>query len=353
MSGVAARLTLLSIAYPFALVGPDAVGGAEQILTCLDAALVRAGHRSIVIAPEGSACKGELVPIPVPQGPLDEATQRAGHVQVRQAIADTLRRFPVDLLHFHGVDFAAYLPADGPPALATLHLPVHFYPSEALFPRRHATWLHCVSESQQRDCPPNAPLLAPVPNGVDLEALRPGERKRRFALMLGRICPEKGFHEALDAAKKAGVPVVLAGQVFPYAEHKSYFRDQIEPRLGPGARFIGPVGLESKRRLLAAARCLIVPSRVPETSSLVSMEALASGTPVVAFRTGALPDIVRHGRTGLLVSTGDEMAQALRGLETIDPAECRRDAERRFSAGTMIERYFELYRQLVTQAVHA
>jgi glycosyltransferase involved in cell wall biosynthesis len=353
MSGVAARLTLLSIAYPFALVGPDAVGGAEQILNCLDAALVRAGHRSIVIAPEGSRCKGELIPLPLPRGPLDAAVQGAGHVKVREALADTLQRVSVDLLHFHGVDFAAYLPAAGPPALATLHLPVHYYPSEALFPRRPGVWLHCVSESQQRDCPPNVLLRPPVPNGVDLETLRPVAQKREFALLLGRICPEKSFHEALDAAKEAGVPVVLAGKVFPYPQHQQYFREQIEPRLGPGARFVGPVGMERKRRLLAEARCLIVSSRVPETSSLVSMEALASGTPVVAFRTGALPEIVRQGRTGLLVSTVAEMAQALREVETIDPDECRRDAEQRFSVGIMVERYFALYRQIVTQAVHA
>lgn len=342
-------MLILNVAYPFAPVGPDAVGGAEQILTALDRAL---GRQSVVIAQKGSACKGTLIPLPT-FAAIDEGAREAGYRRVRQAIAEALERFPVDLIHFHGLDFARYLPPDGPPALATLHLPIHLYPPEALFPRRPGTWLHCVSESQRRDVPPGAPLLETVPNGVDLGALRPGARKRGFALCLGRICREKGYHEALDAAREAGVPLVLAGEVFPYEDHRHYFREEIEPRLGPGARFLGPLGLARKRRLLAAARCLIVPSRIAETSSLVSMEALACGTPVVAFRAGALPEIVEHGRTGFLVSDVPEMVRALREVATLDPSVCHAEAERRFSAEAMISRYFDLYRQIAARTVHA
>ncbi len=344
-------LTVLSVAYPFAPVGPDAVGGAEQILTALDGALVRAGHRSVVIAREGSVCRGALIPVPA-WSAIDEGAKIAAYPRVRQAISEVLRRFPVDLIHFHGLDFAQYLPEDGPPALATLHLPPHLYSRQALFPRRPSTWLHCVSESQQRACPAGLSLLPPVPNGVDLQAFRPGPRKRRFALALGRICPEKGYHEGIDATRQAGIPLVLAGEVFPYEEHQRYFREEIEPRLGDGVRFLGPLGFRRKRRLLAAARCLVVPSRIAETSSLVAMEALACGTPVVACRAGALPEIVEHGRTGLLVSDVPEMARAIRDAGALDPAECRREAERRFSSELMIRRYFDLYRQLAARPVH-
>jgi glycosyltransferase involved in cell wall biosynthesis len=357
MFEVAVPLTILSIAYPFAPVGPDAVGGAEQILTILDEALERRGHRSIVIAREGSACRGTLTPLPAP-GNLDETGQARSHVYVREAIARALERFPVDLLHFHGVDFAAYLPKDGPPALATLHLPRHLYPPQALFPKRPATWVHCVSESQQRACPPGAPMLPPIPNGVDLQVFRPGGHKRGFALCLGRICKEKGYHLAIDAARQAGVPLVLAGQVFPYEEHQRYFREQIRPRLGPGVRFLGPLGLARKRRFLAAARCLVVPSQTDETSSLVSREALACGTPVVAFRAGALPEVVDPGRTGFLTDSVEEMAQAIRDAGSLDPVECRREAERRFSLDLMVSRYLDAYQRVVregrsVEAAHA
>lgn len=351
MLKVAVPLTLLSVAYPFAPVGPDAVGGAEQILAALDRSLIRAGHRSIVIAQEGSRCQGTLLPIPKPPD-LSRDSQAAGHVHVRRAIAQALERHPVDLIHFHGVDFASYLPPAGPPVLATLHLPPHLYPREALFPRRPQTFLHCVSESQGRACPAGAPLVRAVPNGVDLEVLRPGPRKRSYALSLGRICPEKGYHDGIEAARKAGIRLILAGEVFPYENHRRYFQEKIRPRLGKGVRFLGPQKLGPKRRLLASARCLVVPSHIDETSSLVSMEALACGTPVVAFRRGALPEVIDHGRTGFLVSNVDEMAQALREAGSLDPAECRREAERRFSLDLMISRYLDLYRQLVAQTVH-
>jgi glycosyltransferase involved in cell wall biosynthesis len=191
-----------------------------------------------------------------------------------------------------------------------------------------------------------------VPNGVDLEALRPVGRKRSYALSLGRICREKGYHDGIDAAREAGVRLILAGAVFPYENHQRYFWEEIRPRLGKGVRFLGPLELRRKQRLLAGARCLVVPSRIAETSSLVSMEALACGTPVVAFRIGALPEVIDHGRTGFLVSDVHEMAQALREVGSIDPAECRREAERRFSSELMISRYLDLYRQLVAQPVH-
>ncbi|HKV07235.1 MAG TPA: glycosyltransferase family 4 protein [Thermoanaerobaculia bacterium] len=345
-------LTILNVAYPFAPVGPDAVGGAEQILTALDSAIVRAGHRSLVVACEGSACAGTLIPTPAWTA-IDAAAYEPAHRAVREAVDKAVRRDPVDVVHFHGLDFAAYLAPPGPPVLATLHLAPDRYPPQALRPERPRTWLHCVSEGQHRTCPEGAPLLAPVPNGVDLEVLRPSRHPpRSFALSLGRICPAKGFHLALEAARRAGAPFVLGGEVFPYEDHQRYFREEIEPRLGEGDRFLGPLGLARKRRLLAAARCLVIPSQVAETSSLVAMEALACGTPVVAFRVGALPEIVEPGRTGFLVSGVEEMAEAIRQAETIDRRECRRAAEERFSADLMVSRYLNLYQDLAG-SVHA
>jgi glycosyltransferase involved in cell wall biosynthesis len=339
-------LTVLSVAYPLAPVGPDCVGGAERILTLLDRALVAAGHRSVVVACAGSAVAGTLVPLPLPPGPLDEAARERAHGACREAIAAALRRFPVDLLHFHGIDFDAYLPPAGPPALVTLHLPPAWYSAAALHVGRPRTFLHCVSAVQRRACPPGLPLLEDVPNGVDLETFRPTGSKRCFALALGRICPEKGLHLAFDAAVRAGLPLLLGGQVFPYAEHERYFQEEIEPRLTPPNRLLGPLPLPRKRRLLAAARCLLVPSLAPETSSLVAMEALASGTPVIAFPAGALPEIVEDGKTGFLVEEVEAMAAAIRQVDRIDPQACRRAAVERFSAERMLAGYFDLYLRL-------
>jgi glycosyltransferase involved in cell wall biosynthesis len=207
-------------------------------------------------------------------------------------------------------------------------------------------WLHCVSQSQHETCPPHPALLSPIPNGVPVEALAAHHARRRFVMMLGRICPEKGIHVALDAAHRAGVALLIAGAVFPYPEHERYFRDEVQPRLDAARRFIGPVDFARKRRLLSAARCILVPSLVEETSSLVAMEALACGTPVVAFPHGALPEIVENGRTGFLVRDIAEMAEAIRAAERIDPLLCRAAARQRFSSETMVARYIERYRSL-------
>lgn len=339
-------LTVLSVAYPFAPVSPDAVGGAEQVLSLLDGELVKAGHRSVVVACEGSRTAGELVPTPATRGAITKRVKWRTHAAHRAAIRRALEVHAVDVVHLHGVDFHQYLPPGEVPALATLHLPPGWYPPEAFAPWRPNTWLHPVSAAQRRACPPCACLLNEIPNGVPVDRLERPVRRRGFALALGRICPEKGFHHALDAARMAGVPLLIGGEVFPYEAHRRYHRDKLVPRLDAQRRFLGPVGFQRKRRLLSAARCLLVPSLAPETSSLVAMEALSCGTPVIAFKAGALPEIVDHGVTGFLVEDAAGMADAIRAIHHIDPDTCRRVARERFSATAMASRYLALYERL-------
>ncbi len=339
-------LTVLSVAYPLAPVGPHAVGGAEQVLSTLDHALVAAGHRSLVVACEGSVVADELLPIPAPLGPLDSVAREAAHAAVRHWLART----PADVVHLHGIDFAAYLPPPGSPVLATLHLPPSWYAPAALNPQRAATWLHCVSATQHealQPLPHTACVLPPIENGVDVLALGAVRHGRQdYAITLGRVCPEKGQHTALQAAHRAGVGLLIGGQVFPYPDHAAYFTAEVAPLLDGRRRFLGPLGFARKRRLLAGARCLLVPSTAPETSSLVAMEAMACGTPVIAFPSGALASLVEHGRTGFLVDTAETMAAAIAQASQIDPALCRATARERFGQDRMIASYFAAYRQL-------
>jgi glycosyltransferase involved in cell wall biosynthesis len=339
-------LTVLSIGYSLAPVGPEVAGGAEQVLSALDHGLVAAGHRSIVVAPEGSQTAGTLfVTAPLP-APITDEARRSMQQRQREAIAEALARWPVDVIHAHGIDFAEHLPGPGIPALVTLHLPAEFYPPGAVSAARPQTWFNCVSATQQCTFSALPTMLPPIPGGVPVERLQARHAKRNFVLALGRVCPEKGFHLALDAAEMAGAPLLIAGQVFPYPYHQRYFDEQIQPRLGRGARFLGPVGFARKRRLLSAARCLLVPSLIAETGSLVAMEALACGTPVVAFPAGALVEIVEPGVTGFLVNDARGMAEAIVAAGKIDPAQCRAAARRRFSLDRMVERYFAVYERL-------
>ena len=339
------RLTVLNVAFPLAPVGPDAVGGAEQVLSLLDRALVEAGHRSIVLACEGSRTRGELVSVPRSEAPLDDDAVRRARERHARALFEILCHREIDVVHLHGIDFHTYLPPPGVPVLATLHLPIDWYQREALHPARPGTWLQCVSARQHGNCGPNPRVLAPIENGVPVGPFRP-RTKRNFALMLSRICAEKGIHGAIDAAKRAGIPLLIAGELYAYAEHARYFHCEVAPRLDEKRRFIGPIGGTRKQRLLSAARCLLVASRVAETSSLAAREALAAGTPVIANAVGALMDTVEHGKTGFLVRNEVEMTEAIGRAGDIDPHQCWRAARKRFAAEPMIARYLELYARL-------
>lgn len=340
-------LTVLSIAYPFAPVLQAAVGGAEKILSDLDRALLQEGHRSLVVACEGSDIAGTLLRLPRP-GDLHDEARRQHRGEVQTVINRALARYAPDVVHMHGIDFHDYSLPAAVPTVVTLHLPISWYPQEVWERWQHVRFI-AVSESQRLTAPPQLQNCTVIPNGVDVPLPQLDAPREEFALVMGRICPEKNQHAALDAGTLAGMPVLLAGQVFPYEAHQRYFQQEIEPRLqaGHGHRMLGPVDEETRQRLLARARCLLHPTLAPETSSLVAMESLAAGTPVVAYPSGALADIVDHGITGLLVETPEAMARAMTRVGSLSREACRHAAETRFNREDMLRRYLQLYATMV------
>ena len=342
-------MTILSVAYPFARVGPEAVGGAEQILTSLESALVAQGYRSVVLAREGSQAAGLLRETRVPEGVLTPEVREAVTRAHAESLKHALMAETVDLVHMHGIDFFEYPVPGEIPVLVTLHLPPSWYP-ERIWHLPANYQLQCVSETQRMACPRAVRDRLPVVgNGVALPDGSCFQRKRRFAVMLSRICPEKNLHAGMDAARLAQLPLLLGAEVFPYEEHLRYFHEQIEPRLGFGSRWLGAVHGARKQRLLEAAQCLLLPSLAPETSSLVAMEAIAAGTPVIAYPSGAVPEVVEHGRTGFLVQSAAEMADAIGRLGEINAVECRAVARARFSLSRMVEQYTKLYKAQISE----
>jgi glycosyltransferase involved in cell wall biosynthesis len=340
------KLTVLSVAFPFAVVSADPVGGAEQVLARIDRALVEAGHNSIMIAAEGSESAGGLMTIPRISGPIGWTEWNRAHASIRAAIAGVVETQCIDLVHLHGVDFASYLPTSNIRVLATLHLPLSYYPPDVLEPARPRTWFNTVSADQSQQIRSHANVVAAIENGV-LAPHEPAPAKESFALAMGRICPEKGFHLALDAAKAADIPLKLAGSVDGFPEHRAYFEQEIVPRLDADRQWIGPVAGSMKWRLLSAARCVLVPSLVAETASLVAREALAAGTPVIAFPNGALSGTIEDGYNGFLVDSLDRMIEALSRTGEIAPSACRLTAETKYSAIRMTQQYVELYHRLM------
>ncbi len=345
-------LSILHVAYPYAPVGPRAVGGAEQILGDLDRALIRSGHGSAVVACSGSKPTGDLFAAPMPAGSLDAPGNEADRIhwtsRYQQAINGALASRRFNLIHMHGLDWHNYrLPADVP-VLVTLHMPIAWYPERMWRERPANVHFQCVSQSQRTTCPDRDAYV--IENGVELPPWPNRSVRGNHALALGRICPEKNLHAALQAGTLANIAVYVGGQVFPYESHQHYDRECFQPALnadgrrpGPRHRFLGPLLPARKQRELARARCLLHPTLAPETSSLVAMEALAAGTPVIAYRSGALPEIIQDGVTGFLVDSPTSMAAALDRVDQIDPAACRADAEQRFSTDRMCRQYLDVY----------
>ncbi|HJP97131.1 MAG TPA: glycosyltransferase, partial [Rhodanobacteraceae bacterium] len=168
-----------------------------------------------------------------------------------------------------------------------------------------------------------------------------------FALAMGRICPEKGFDDAVRAARAAGFGLRIAGALFPWPEHVRYFHEELEPALDADRRWIGVVHGLRKQAWLASARCVLIASRARETSSLVAMEALAAGTPVIAYRSGALPELIEHGVAGFMVDDVDGMAKAIARVDEIDPRACIRVARERCQLARMLDAYLALYARLI------
>jgi glycosyltransferase involved in cell wall biosynthesis len=339
------------VAFPFAPVGPCGAGSAERILAELDAALVAEGQRSLVVACAGSLVAGELFSAPMPERALISEPDRRWHRWRFQAAIDrALSKYRVDLIHMHGVDFDQHVLPPDIPILVTLHMPIGWYRPEAWAAFAERAQFQCVSEAQRRTAPKLLGNVPVIENGIHLPDIRFDREREDFALALGRISPEKNVHEALEAGTRAGTRVLVGGHVFPYREHGEYFAEKVQPLLnGEGVthRFLGPIEAGRRQRLLARARCLLLSSRARETTSLTAMEALSVGTPVIAYPSGALADIVEHGVTGFLVDSVEEMAGAIRHVDQIRPEDCRATAERRFSRDRMVQDYFDLYGSMV------
>ena len=213
-------------------------------------------------------------------------------------------------------------------------------------------YFNCVSSSQAASFADLPNFLGVVENGIRVEDFPFTSSKRNYLLWLGRICEEKAPHLAIAAAGKAGLALVIAGQVYPFRYHQEYFEREIRPHLSAGSRVqvIDTPDRQQKLDLLRHARALLLTSTAEETSSLVAMEAMACGTPVVAFRSGAFPEVVVDAETGILVDSVEEMAAAVNAVNHIDPRACRARVEQYFAGSRMASEYENLYHHVIADA---
>lgn len=345
-------LRVLYVSYPLLTVSEESAGGAEQVLWTLEREMAARGMATCVAASDGSRVAGELISTGMPCSLPDDFERRNREHQERivEFVRDRARgaeRF--DLVHDMSGSFWSRGAEIDTPMLATLHLPRHFY-SPSLFENCSPNVsFNCVSRSQAGSFSDIA-IEAVAANGIALDLFSPDvdQPVRSGLLWLGRICEEKAPHLALEIASRAGMPITIAGQVYPFSYHRQYFDREIASRIeASGVTFVDSPAVAEKRRLLSQAKAVLITSQVDETSSLVAMEAAASGTPVIAFCRGALPEIVQEGVTGWLASGVEEAVHAVPRIAEIDSAACIDYARSHFAAAAMADRYASLYRRVL------
>lgn len=346
-------ISVALIAPPWYPVPPVGYGGIELVVSLLARGLRQRGHRVLLFGAEDSrdAVVG-LAPTSWRPDLGSVHTQGLRDVTYAARVNDYLvnqgRR--VDLVHDHsGLSMVAVAQAlDLAPVLHTVHGPVTEALASAIQSLGTATSLVAISHSQPLPAP-WLPWVGVVPNAVDVDALQflhAGE-KDRYLLVLARICPDKGQHHAIEVARRAGIRLVLAGKVDPGSE--DYFTEEVAPHLGgPRVTWLENVGGAEKAALLARATALLAPITWPEPFGLSMIEAMVSGTPTIAFRQGAAPELIDHGKTGFVVETIDEMVQAVGDVGDVDPARCSLLARNRFSPDAMVEGYLRVYERVLS-----
>jgi glycosyltransferase involved in cell wall biosynthesis len=343
-------MKIAQVAPLYESIPPKHCGGRERIISHLTEDLVARGHDVTLFASGDSQTSATLVP-------MTEVALRSGepcpdtlapHLRMVEHLSRLAHEF--DVIHVH-LDFL-HLPlmrARKYPCLTTVHGRVDL-PELATFYRKfNEAPLVAVSSAQQRFLP-FANWAGIVYSGVPRDTLTFNPVPDDYLAFVGRIRPEKGLDRAIAIAIASEQPLRIAACID--ASCHDYFTHVIQPLLNhPLIEFVGDIDDVEKADLIGKARALLFPVNGPEPSGLVMAEALACGTPVIAWRTGAVPEVIRHGVTGYVVERLDEAQRAVKRIGRIDRAACRKEFERRFTSGRMADEYLRLYQRIAQSKI--
>lgn len=342
-------MRVLQLAPVWVPVPPPAFGGTEAVVSVLCEELMRRGIDVTLCASGDSQTSAALHY--VSQQSLrtaDDLTDHAPydwtHVALSLSEADEY-----DVVHNHAGELAmAMSHLVNAPMLTTVHNPIT---CDARFVwDRYQGRYNTISYAQQERMPElrGAKSAGVVHNAIDVESFPFSTDKDDFLLFLSRLSPEKGPHLAIETARRLGMRLLMAGKVD--GADRAYYKDVIQPLVdGKQVVFLGEADASAKRRLYRQARCLLMPLCWEEPFGLVMAEAMACGTPVVAFARGAAPEIIVDGETGYLVNDVDGMVEAVRKVAHIDPFRCRQHVLEHFSPRVMADGYLAIYRAILEE----
>ncbi len=329
-------------------VPPKTYGGTERVVHYLTEELVRQGHDVTLYASGDTTTTARLIATREralrldPEGG-DDLTEHMLEVERVFADADAY-----DLIHFH-LD-TLHLPLmrrSSTPWITTMHGRMDLPHYQRLFAEFREARMVSISDAQRAPVP-WLQWRATVPHGLPMDAIEPRFESGRYLAFLGRICPEKRVDRAIEIARSTGIPLKIAAKVD--AVDAAYFAAEIEPRLGAaGVEFVGEIGEEGKDEFLGGAAALLFPIDWPEPFGLVMVEAMARGTPVLAFRHGSVPEVVEPGVSGAVVDTVEEAVRMLPDVIGLDRRLVRAAAERRFNVRAMAAAYLDVYERLIAE----
>jgi glycosyltransferase involved in cell wall biosynthesis len=341
------RIAILSpVWFP---VPPTGYGGIEWVVSLLADGLVEAGHDVTLFASGDSSTTAELASV-FPEAPSADIGRTTP--ELRHALSCYERAEEFDIVNDHSGPVAAAIGgAVETPVVHTVHGPLvgadgDLYASvSAVAPR-----VGFISLSlNQRKPQPDLPWVATCHNALDLDAYPVHAERGEYLLFLGRMSADKGCHRAVEVALEAGLPLKIAGKMREPLEQE-YFEEYVAPHLGDGIEYLGETSHAKKVALLQNARATLFPIDWEEPFGLVMIESMACGTPVIATRWGAVPEVIEHGRSGIIVDDYREMAGALADADRLEPLECRRYVEEHFSAERMVADYLAAYEAVLARA---
>ena len=347
-------LRVAMIAPPWIAVPPAGYGGIEAVVSLLCEELVARGHDVMLLAPPGSRSAADV------RSPLESehpdrigwALYEANHVGVAYDAVEQAARNgrSFDVVHDHSGFTAVAMAARSPvPVVHTLHAPFDEDTTPFYVRHGHKVTLVAISRYQQEHAPPRVRITEMVPNPIRVQDWPFCDHKDQYLLWVGRFDPVKGPHRAIAVARRADLPLVLAGPVQPGQE--PYFHREIEPHIdGEMVRYVGEIGGAARKQLFARAKAFLMPIRWAEPFGLVMIEALVCGTPVLAFPEGAVGEIVIDGENGFQVADERQMTAAIARLDQIDPQRCRETVASRYDAPIIAERYEAVYRRAIGTA---
>lgn len=335
-------------------IGKDSTSGTEVWTYSLAEKLSKLGHHVTLFANNSSNFSGEVVGVVNQEEIFDNSgTDRVSPVRfsvgcAKEMVEVVKRQQDFDVIHISVYSFQYLLPLVeliNKPVVLTIHGTAFSDDEIGRIFKEYPQIFYVFISKQYEKKWPHPKKYRVIYNGIEVESFKYQENKSDRFFWMGRISQNKGVDDAIRFAEKSSSNLDIAGPI----RDKKYFEEAVKPYLSDNIKYVGELGFDKKNKYYSNARAFLMPIKWEEPFGLVVVESLACGTPVIAYNRGAMPEIIKDGVTGILVTPGDVdgIIEASKKIDTIESKACRLDVEQRFALGLMVDEYISIYSNLI------